>query len=147
MNEGQLAAITASAPVVMVTAGPGTGKTRTLVERIAWLVEQQGIRPEEITAVTFTNQAASEMRSRLEQRLGGRRVVAPMTIGTFHAICLRLLGDVSLISQGEALTLADDVLRCAGVRGNAREFLQAVSRMKNSVLSEDPPAPELVEAY
>lgn len=147
MNEGQLAAITASAPVVMVTAGPGTGKTKTLVERIAWLVEQQGIRPEEITAVTFTNQAASEMRSRLEQRLGGRRVVAPMTIGTFHAICLRLLGDVSLISQGEALTLADDVLRCAGVRGNAREFLQAVSRMKNSVLSEEPPAPELVEAY
>ena len=147
MNEGQLAALTASAPVVMVTAGPGTGKTRTLVERIAWLVEQQGIRPEEITAVTFTNQAASEMRSRLEQRLGGRRVVAPMTIGTFHAICLRLLGDVSLISQGEALTLADDVLRCAGVRGNAREFLQAVSRMKNSVLSEEPPAPELVEAY
>ena len=70
MNEGQLAAITASAPVVMVTAGPGTGKTKTLVERIAWLVEQQGIRPEEITAVTFTNQAASEMRSRLEQRLG-----------------------------------------------------------------------------
>ena len=66
MNEGQLAAITASAPVVMVTAGPGTGKTKTLVERIAWLVEQQGIRPEEITAVTFTNQAASEMRSRLE---------------------------------------------------------------------------------
>ena len=46
-----------------VVAGPGTGKTKTLVARIAWLVEEQGVRPGEITAVTFTNQAAAEMRA------------------------------------------------------------------------------------
>ena len=55
-----------------MVAGPGTGKTKTLVDRIAWLVEEQGVRPGEITAVTFTNQAAAEMRQRLEERLGRR---------------------------------------------------------------------------
>ena len=82
--------------------------------RIAWLVEERGVRPGEITAVTFTNQAAAEMRARLEQRLGGKRAVAAMTIGTFHAICLKLLGDVRLISPGEALTIAEQVLRESG---------------------------------
>ena len=52
----------------------------------------RGVKPDEITAVTFTNQAAAEMRERLEQRLGGKRAVRGMTIGTFHAICLHLLG-------------------------------------------------------
>ena len=86
-----------------VVAGPGTGKTKTLVDRIAWLVEERGVRPGEITAVTFTNQAAAEMRQRLEERLGGGARLRRMTIGTFHAICLALLGDVRLIGQGEAL--------------------------------------------
>ena len=111
LNPPQLEAVTSTAPVTAVTAGPGTGKTRTLVARIAWLVEERGVRPGEITAVTFTNQAAAEMRARLEQRLGGKRAVAAMTIGTFHAICLKLLGDVRLISPGEALTIAEQVLR------------------------------------
>ena len=81
--------------------------------------------------MTFTNQAAAEMRERLEQRLGGKRAVRNMTIGTFHAICLHLLGDVRLISQNEALTIAGDVLRDAGAKGSARGLLQAVSRVKN----------------
>lgn len=63
LNEAQQAAVEAPEPVVAVVAGPGTGKTKTLVSRIAYLVEQQGVRPDEITAVTFTNQAADEMRS------------------------------------------------------------------------------------
>src|SRR5699024_10866640 len=54
-----------------------------------------------------------------------------MTIGTFHAICLALLGDVRLLSPGEALTVAEEVLRDAGSKGKARSFLQAVSRVKN----------------
>lgn len=62
--------MTAQAETVAVAAGPGTGKTKTLVSRIAWLVEDQGVKPQEITAVTFTNQAAREMRRRLEDRLG-----------------------------------------------------------------------------
>ena len=120
--------------MVAVIAGPGTGKTGTLVERIAWLVEERGVKPREITAVTFTNQAAAEMRQRLEARLGGRRAVAGMTIGTFHAICLQLLGDVRLISPGEALTAAEEVLRAAGSKMKGRAFLQAVSRVKNGAV-------------
>ena len=131
LNPQQRAAVTAEEPLVAVIAGPGTGKTGTLVERIAWLVEERGVKPREITAVTFTNQAAAEMRQRLEHRLGGRRAAAGMTIGTFHAICLQLLGDVRLISPVEALTAAEEVLRDAGSKMKGRAFLQAVSRMKN----------------
>ena len=137
LNPEQRAAVTSQAPVTAVIAGPGTGKTKTLVSRIAWLVEEQGVRPGEITAVTFTNQAAAEMRQRLEARLGGKRAVSRMTIGTFHAICLDLLGDVRLISQGDALETARDVLRDAGIRNSAKKLLQAVSRVKNGASCAD----------
>ena len=131
LNPAQQAAVEAEEPAVAVVAGPGTGKTKTLVARIAHLIEVRGVKPDEITAVTFTNQAAAEMRERLEQRLGGKRAVRGMTIGTFHAICLHLLGDVRLIAQSEAMTIAGDVLRDAGAKGSARGLLQAVSRVKN----------------
>ena len=148
LNPPQLEAVTSTAPVTAVTAGPGTGKTRTLVARIAWLVEERGVRPGEITAVTFTNQAAAEMRARLEQRLGGKRAVAAMTIGTFHAICLKLLGDVRLISPGEALTIAEQVLRESGRKGGGKTLLQSVSRVKNGVSPEDTGLDaELYDAY
>ena len=91
----------------------------------------RGVKPDEITAVTFTNQAAAELRTRLMQQLGGKRAVRGLTVGTFHAICLHLLGDVRLLSQGEALTIAGDVLREAGAKGSARALVQAVSRVKN----------------
>ena len=57
--------MTAQARAVEVVAGPGTGKTKTLVARIAYLIEERGVKPGEITAVTFTNQAAGELRERL----------------------------------------------------------------------------------
>ena len=132
-NEAQQAAICAGARTVAVAAGPGTGKTKTLVARIAYLIKQQGVKPGEITAVTFTNAAAAEMRQRLAQRLGGKRAVARMTIGTFHAICLNLLGSVRLIGPGEALTVAAGVLREAKAKGTARSLLQAVSCVKNGL--------------
>ena len=138
LNPRQLEAVTSEAAVTAVSAGPGTGKTKTLVARIAWLVEELGVRPGEITAVTFTNQAAGEMRRRLEQRLGGRRAVAAMTIGTFHAICLKLLGDgVRLISGGDALAAAEDVLQSLGRKGSPGRLLQGVSRVKNGLSLED----------
>ena len=136
LNPEQRDAVTAAEPVVAVVAGPGTGKTKTLVARIAWLVEEQGVRPEEITAVTFTKQAAGEMRQRLEARLGGKRAVARMHIGTFHALCLELLGDVRLLGRGEALEIAGEVLRERESKGNAKNLLQAVSRVKNGAAFE-----------
>jgi len=137
LDPSQQLAVTADAPVVAVMAGPGTGKTKTLVSRIAWLIEERGVRPEEITAVTFTNQATSEMRQRLEARLGGKRAVARMTIGTFHAICLDLLGEVRLIIQSDALEIAGDVCRAHETSGAPRNLLQAVSRVKNGASSEE----------
>ena len=133
LNPQQQAAVTAAEPVVAVIAGPGTGKTGTLVERAAWLVERRGVPPSEITAVTFTNQAAEAMRRRLEERLGARYPVADMTIGTFHAICLKLLGNVRLIGRGDALTAAGEVLRLWERKGSAKALLQGVSRVKNGV--------------
>lgn len=138
LNEAQQEAVSADQRTVAVIAGPGTGKTKTLVSRIAYLVEELGVKPGEITAVTFTNQAAAEMRQRLEQRLGGKRAVARMTIGTFHAICLGLLGEVRLISQGEAMEAAGALLRDFGRKGSAKAFLQSVSRVKNGA------APDMV---
>lgn len=134
-NPAQQQAVTAAEHTVAVVAGPGTGKTKTLVARIAYLIEEQGVKPGEITAVTFTNQAASEMRERLAARLG-KRTAARLTIGTFHAICLRLLGNVKLIGHGEALQAAEDVLRAQGGGLSAKALLQAVSRVKNGASFE-----------
>lgn len=137
LNPEQQAAVDAAEAVVAVVAGPGTGKTKTLVSRIAALIETQGVRPEEITAVTFTNQAAAEMRQRLEARLGGKRAVARMSIGTFHSLCLNLLGDVHLIGEGEAITAAAEVLREEESKKSPKSFIQAVSRVKNGCSPEE----------
>lgn len=136
LNQEQQTAVTYNGRTAAVIAGPGTGKTKTLVARIAYLVEELKVKPEEITAVTFTNQAAAEMRRRLEKRLGGKRAAARMTIGTFHAICLNLLGDVHLISAVEALTIADEILSVNSNKKNAKGLLQAVSRVKNGASFE-----------
>ena len=147
-NPQQQAAVTAPQQTVAVIAGPGTGKTKTLVARIAYLVEELKVKPEEITAVTFTNQAAGEMRQRLEKRLGGKKAISRMTIGTFHSICLKLLGNVNLISPGEALTLAGDVLRSKGIKKNAKDLLQAISAVKNGTsLKKADLAEEIYEEY
>lgn len=81
LNAEQLAAVSAQDKTVAVIAGPGTGKTKTLVSKIAYLIERLGVKPAEITAVTFTNKAAGEMRERLEKRLGGKRAVRGLTVG------------------------------------------------------------------
>ena len=78
-------------------AGPGTGKTKTLITRIAYLVEQCGVKPSQITAVTFTNKAAAELRERLERQLGGKRAIHGLTVGTFHSICLQWLSLIHIL--------------------------------------------------
>lgn len=131
LNAAQLSAVTAPEKSVAVVAGPGTGKTKTLVSKIAYLIEKRGVKPSEITAVTFTNKAAGEMRERLEKRLGGKRAVRGLTVGTFHAICLQLLqqlvGDVFVLDEAAAQEIAAGVIRQQGLKLKPAGFLREVS--------------------
>ena len=89
LNEAQRQAVTAPLAPTLVLAGAGSGKTRVLTHRVAWLVQVEGVSPHGILAVTFTNKAAGEMRARIEAQLG--LPSAPLWIGTFHGIAHRLL--------------------------------------------------------
>jgi len=89
LNDAQRQAVTAPPGHLLVQAGAGSGKTRVLVHRIAWLNRVEGVSPYSIMAVTFTNKAAREMRLRVEQLLG--QSIGPMWIGTFHGIAHRFL--------------------------------------------------------
>lgn len=89
LNEAQRDAVCADRNNQLVLAGAGSGKTRVLVHRIAWLMQVEGVSPHSILAVTFTNKAAKEMRARLEQLTGAS--LRGMWVGTFHGLAHRLL--------------------------------------------------------
>ncbi|WP_133126821.1 DNA helicase II [Legionella nagasakiensis] len=89
LNEHQRHAVTAPLGNLLVLAGAGSGKTRVLVNRMAWLIEQESISPHAILAVTFTNKAAGEMKARLSHLLSCP--VQGLWVGTFHGLCHRLL--------------------------------------------------------
>ena len=93
-NEGQRKAIAAAEGPVLITAGPGTGKTYTLVQRTIYLIEECGVKPESIFIATFTEKAAKELITRITNELSDRGIVAninEMYIGTFHSLCLRMI--------------------------------------------------------
>lgn len=89
LNEKQREAVTAPLGNILVLAGAGSGKTRVLVSRIAWLIAEQNLSPHSILAVTFTNKAAGEMRERLSTLLS--MPMQGLWVGTFHGLCHRLL--------------------------------------------------------
>lgn len=89
LNEAQREAVSSEAQSLLVLAGAGSGKTRVLVHRIGWMLQVEGLSPHSIMAVTFTNKAAAEMRSRIEQLIGYSS--QGMWVGTFHGLAHRLL--------------------------------------------------------
>jgi len=89
LNPEQLAAVTLPAQPALILAGAGSGKTRVLTTRIAWLIQTMQISPAGLLAVTFTNKAAKEMLARLSAMLPIN--TRGMWIGTFHGVCNRLL--------------------------------------------------------
>lgn len=112
LNEAQREAVSAPVCNMLVLAGAGSGKTRVLVHRIAWLVQTEGLSPYSIMAVTFTNKAAKEMRGRIEELMGLNP--SGMWVGTFHGLAHRILRahwrDAGLMENFQIMD-SDDQLR------------------------------------
>ena len=123
LNPKQREAVELPAAHALILAGAGSGKTRVLTTRIAWLLSNSKAYPSQILAVTFTNKAAREMKTRLEAMLGTD--ISSMWVGTFHAIAHRLLRahateaglpkTFQIIDQSDQLSLIKRVMKEAGI--------------------------------
>lgn len=106
LNPEQADAVTCTEGPLLILAGAGSGKTRVLTHRIAFLIKEKGVPPESILAITFTNKAAGEMKERLEQMIGP--VVAQMWVSTFHSACVRMLRrDADILGYKRTFTIYD----------------------------------------
>lgn len=142
LNPPQQQAVKHGAGPLLILAGAGSGKTRVIVHRIAWLIHEHGVRPWQILAVTFTNKAAGEMRERVEKLLGG---VETPQIATFHATCVRILRrEIGRLGFGSNFAIYDDkeserLLKEVIIEQNidekkypAKAFAAAIDDCKNS---------------
>lgn len=130
LNLEQQTAVTSASASIAVIAGPGTGKTKTLVSRIAYLIDTMGVSPSEITAVTFTRQAAAEMLERLTAQLG-KKAVRGLNVGTFHAVSLQQLPPKPLISRQQALDIIATLLEEHDESLSPTECMRMLSLYKN----------------
>ncbi|MCG8457365.1 MAG: UvrD-helicase domain-containing protein [Holophagales bacterium] len=145
LNAAQLAAVRHGEGPQLVIAGAGSGKTRAITYRVAWLVRERGVDPAQIAAVTFTNKAAAEMRDRIEELLG----IYPLRafVGTFHRFSLRLLRiygqkvglprDFAILDTSDQISLIKRSMKQAGVPKDAfrpQAVLGAISAAKNQLI-------------
>jgi len=148
LNAEQQAGVTAEEGPVVIAAGPGTGKTRTLACRIAHLILHRGVSPDRICAVTFTNRAAEEMRLRVRGLLPEHGTLSGLTMGTFHRIALNLLReyghrDFAVLDAFEARSLVEEILSEEGIKRKAAEVSEVLSRAKGEGIGpEDFDGPE-----
>ncbi|NOX32764.1 MAG: UvrD-helicase domain-containing protein [Deltaproteobacteria bacterium] len=110
LNSAQQKAVDSNACAMVIQAGPGTGKTRTLTAKIACLVSKKGVDPSHILALTFTNKAAKQLEQRIDKYMPEKK--GPVLAATFHSFCLKLLRDY----KGFCASIADDALRLLMIR-------------------------------
>ncbi|MFA7466170.1 MAG: UvrD-helicase domain-containing protein [Parcubacteria group bacterium] len=164
LNENQKQAVTITDGPVLVIAGAGSGKTRTLTHRVAYLIKEKGIDPSNILAVTFTNKAAGEMKSRIidllqetKDKRQGKYLVAghmsPVTlpaVGTFHSICVKILRkEIERLGYKKSFNIFDDQDQLALIKKVFKELeinkdqfnpagiLGSISKAKNDLLDEE----------
>ena len=158
LNEAQQEAVAHVAGPMLVLAGAGSGKTRVLTVRLARLIDEHGVDPRHILAVTFTNKAAGEMKSRVARLLGAEP--DGLWIGTFHAVCARLLRrEAPALGFSRAFTIYDEddvealVRRLVDDLGlpprlyGARGVRHEISRAKNAMLTPDAYAAESADPW
>ena len=150
--EQQRAVVTTEGPVLVV-AGPGSGKTRVLTHRIAYLIEEKGVVPEQILAVTFTNKAAREMRERIDRLVAGD-AASGLVMGTFHSLGVRilrqnpgivadrigLLPNFLIYDDGDQLELAKQAIKAVDLDPKQiapRRMLSRISAAKSQLISAD----------
>ncbi|WP_434309938.1 UvrD-helicase domain-containing protein [Hominifimenecus sp. rT4P-3] len=140
LNQQQREAVCATERAIAVIAGPGAGKTKTLITRLLYMLKVRKISPAEITAVTFTNRAAAEMRSRLESLPGGKSIAKQLHIGTFHSICNQLLikagRTFSIADAGLQQELAELTKKKFQLKISAKHFLRELSLKKSGAKGE-----------
>ncbi|MBO5198509.1 MAG: UvrD-helicase domain-containing protein [Lachnospiraceae bacterium] len=134
LNPEQRRAAMQEARTVAVIAGPGTGKTRTLIARIEYLMEEKRVKPGYITAVTFTNRAASELKERIGRSPEGKRRAKQLQVGTFHSICRSFLKEQGysyvLADESETLEFAENTRKEFGLKLTPSQLLRKISRRK-----------------
>ncbi len=148
LNPQQRLAVEHAGSPLLIVAGAGSGKTRVLTRRIAWLLAERGVAPSEILAITFTNKAANEMRERVEA-LVGRRSRA-MWVSTFHSACVRILRreaeklgrtkSFTIYDQADSLRMITLVARDLDIdvrRTTPRSLLSRISSLKSELIDPE----------
>ncbi len=146
LNESQAEAVRVASGPILILAGAGTGKTRTLTHRIAYLIQHHKVDPRRILAVTFTNKAAKEMEDRLAKLLAVNHNFSKLPwMGTFHSVCVKILRNDGLAigvnpsfviyDEDDRLRLAKEVL--GGDKAKAKRFCSVLSMAKNSLCGPD----------
>src|SRR3954463_15788408 len=148
LNEPQRAAVVHAGAPLLVVAGAGSGKTRVLTRRIAWLIAERHAHPGSILAITFTNKAAAEMRERVEELVGRRARI--MWVSTFHSACVRILrkeidrfgykSSFSIYDAADSKRLMTLVCRDLDLdpkRYQPRAVLNWVSNQKNELIDHE----------